>query len=222
MKLSVVVPMLNEASQLPALAAHLQLLIEQGAEVLLVDGGSIDASAAIATSFGLQVLRSSPGRAAQMNHGAAHTSGDALLFLHADTCLPQGAFKAIKAALEQHQWGRFDVRIEGSAAMLRVVAAFMNWRSRASAIATGDQAIFIRRSAFNAVGGFPDQALMEDIELCKRLRSVGAPACLRSKVVTSGRRWEARGVWRTIWLMWRLRWAYWRGVPAARLAQLYR
>lgn len=222
MKLSVIVPMLNEAAQLPALAGQLRELQAQGAQVLLVDGGSNDGSSELATSLGLQVISSPAGRAAQMNAGAAHTSGDSLLFLHADTVLPRGALRAIEAALLRREWGRFDVRIEGRASMLKVVAAFMNLRSRITGIATGDQAIFMRRSAFDGVGGFPNQALMEDIELSKQLCRRGAPACLRSKVKTSGRRWETRGVWRTILLMWRLRWAYWRGVPAATLARAYR
>ena len=121
-----------------------------------------------------------------------------------------------------NNFGRFDVHIDGRPRMLRVVAALMNLRSRLSGIATGDQAIFVRRDVFEAVGGFPDQPLMEDIELSCRLLRVSRPACLRARVRTSGRRWEQRGVWRTIALMWRLRWAYWRGVPAERLAEAYR
>jgi rSAM/selenodomain-associated transferase 2 len=150
-------------------------------------------------------------------------SGDTLLFLHADTTLPADALSLISDALAHHAWGRFDVRIAGRSRWLPVVAAFMNMRSRLTGIATGDQALFMRREAFDAVGGFPDQALMEDIEICKRLRRhAGAPACLRAKVVTSGRRWDERGAWRTIVQMWRLRWLYWRGVGADRLAAAYR
>jgi rSAM/selenodomain-associated transferase 2 len=158
-----------------------------------------------------------------MNAGAAAASADVLLFLHADTRLPEGADGLISRALAGGAaWGRFDVVIDGRPWMLKVVAAMMNTRSRWTGIATGDQAIFVRRSAFDAVGGYPQQPLMEDIELSRRLRRTGRPACLRQRVVTSGRRWEARGVWRTIFLMWRLRWRYWRGESPARLAQDYR
>jgi hypothetical protein len=179
-----------------------------------------------------------------MNAGARSCGGAILLFLHADTRLPVAADAMVRAALAglpsapaepplpgghaaqvalgAPAWGRFDVCIDGRPRMLRVVAALMNLRSRLSGIATGDQAIFVRRDVFEAVGGFPDQPLMEDIELSRRLLRVSRPACLRVRVRTSGRRWEQRGVWRTIVLMWRLRWAYWRGVPAERLAEAYR
>jgi GT2 family glycosyltransferase len=127
----------------------------------------------------------------------------------------------ISAALSRSVWGRFDVRIDGRHPMLRVVAAMMNGRSRLSGIATGDQAMFMTRSAFAAAGGFPGQPLMEDIELSRRLKKLGPPACIGTPVVTSGRRWERHGVWRTIFLMWQLRWAYWRGVAPAQLARRY-
>ena len=161
-----------------------------------------------------------------MNAGAAQARADVLLFLHADTRLPPLADVLVLQAVQRSDkgacWGRFDVRIEGRPRMLRVVAALMNLRSRASGIATGDQAIFITREAFERVGGFPEQALMEDIEISRRLKRLGRPACLRARVCTSGRRWEQRGVWRTIVLMWRLRWRYWRGESPARLAEAYR
>ncbi|MFG5409408.1 TIGR04283 family arsenosugar biosynthesis glycosyltransferase [Piscinibacter sakaiensis] len=153
----------------------------------------------------------------------ARARGDALLFLHADTRLPPCADACVLQALAGGAcWGRFDVRIEGRPWMLRVVAASMNLRSRLTGIATGDQAIFVTRTAFERVGGFPLQPLMEDVEISKRLKRQGRPACLRQRVLTSGRRWEQRGVWRTIVLMWRLRWRYWRGESAARLAEAYR
>ena len=158
-----------------------------------------------------------------MNAGAAAASADTLLFLHADTRLPAHADRIVAAALERGAtWGRFDVRIDGRAGLLKLVAALMNLRSRATGIATGDQAMFVRRGVFERVGGFPDQPLMEDIELSRRLRALGPPACLRAKAVTSGRRWEQRGVWRTIFLMWRLRWRYWRGESPQALADAYR
>ena len=222
--LSIVVPMLNEAAALPELIAHLSIWRERECEIVLVDGGSTDGSAQLARAAGVRVIDSARGRALQMNAGAALCRGEILLFLHADTRLPDAADVAVRCAMANadRHWGRFDVRIDGRPAMLRVVAAAMNLRSRLSGIATGDQAIFVRRALFEAVGGVPELALMEDIELCTRLRRHTRPVSLRERVRTCGRRWEQRGVWRTIVLMWRLRWAYWRGVPAERLAEAYK
>ena len=222
--LSIIVPMLNEAAALPALLAQLAHWRARGCEMVLVDGGSTDGSVAMARAAGFRVVEAERGRARQMNAGAVQAGGEVLLFLHADTQLPTEADAAVRGALadERRDWGRFDVRITGRAPMLRVVAALMNLRSRLTGIATGDQAMFVRREAFDAVGGFPLQPLMEDIELSRRLLRRSRPACLRARVTTSGRRWEQRGVWRTIVLMWRLRWAYWRGVPAEVLAEAYR
>lgn len=223
MNLSIIVPVLNEAAQLPALLEHLQVLRQSGCEVIMVDGGSDDNSAAIITVAGFRLINSPRGRATQMNAGASQTRADTLLFLHADTRLPPDAGAQIQAALARGaNWGRFDVRILGRSRLLRLVAWLMNRRSRLSGIATGDQALFVRRAEFDAVGGFADQLLMEDIEISKRLRARSRPACLASRVTTSGRRWEQRGVWRTIFLMWRLRWQYWRGVSAEHLAEYYR
>lgn len=220
---SIVIPVLNEARSLPALIGSLQGTLAANAEVIFVDGGSVDETPQIAESAGFRVIRSECGRARQMNAGARSARGDLLVFLHADTVLPRDALEMIAAALRSgYDWGRFDVCIAGRPWMLRVVACMMNWRSRVSGIATGDQAMFMSRAAFESVGGFPDQPLMEDIEMSRRLRARSRPACLRAKVTTSGRRWESRGVWRTILLMWRLRWAYWRGVPPERLAEAYR
>lgn len=224
MKLSIIVPILNEAAGLPVLMAQLLALVRQGCEVVIVDGGSEDSSAALADCAGFMVVHSARGRARQMNAGALRASGDVLLFLHADTHLPAGAVALVEQALASgaHRWGRFDVSIAGHHFMLRIVGHMMNLRSRLSGIATGDQAMFVTRDAFDRVGGFPEQPLMEDIELSKRLRRITRPACIIRRVTTSGRRWESGGVWHTIFLMWRLRWAYWRGVPAGQLAQAYR
>ena len=223
-RLSIIVPMLNEAAALPGLLAQLAHWRTRGCEVVLVDGGSADDSAVLARAAGFTVVEAERGRARQMNAGAAKAGGEVLLFLHADTQLAADADASVRAALAEadREWGRFDVRITGRSPMLRVVAALMNLRSRLTGIATGDQAMFVRREAFEAVGGFPLQPLMEDVELSRRLLRRSRPACLRLRVATSGRRWEQRGVWRTIFLMWRLRWAYWRGVPAERLAEAYR
>ena len=223
MNLSIIVPILDEAPVMEPLLEHLRSLVAQGAEVLLVDGGSQDAGPALAAAAGFRVIPSERGRARQMNAGAVRAGGEILLFLHADTRLPAAALDGVRAALTGEScWGRFDVIIEGRAPMLRVVAWLMNRRSHITGIATGDQALFVTRRAFEAVGGYPDQPLMEDIEISKRLLGLSRPACLPEKVSTSGRRWESRGVWSTILLMWRLRWAYWRGVPASRLARDYR
>lgn len=223
MRPSIIIPVLNEAPNLPDLSRQLQALVQVGAEALFVDGGSDDDTPSLAESAGFRVIRGERGRARQMNSGAKAACGDVLIFLHADTTLPAGALQAIEATLRAgHAWGRFDVCIAGRPWMLGVVAHLMNRRSRITGIATGDQAMFMTREAFESVGGFPDQPLMEDIEISRRLRASSRPACLRIKVTTSGRRWESRGVWRTIFLMWRLRWDYWRGVPPDRLAEAYR
>lgn len=221
MKLSVVVPMLNEAPGIAAALEALRPLRKNAVEIIVVDGGSDDGTAALAASLADKVIAAPRGRALQMNAGADIATGDALLFLHADTRLPDDVFSLIEQALQSHAWGRFDVSIKGRSRWLPVIAAMMNLRSRLSGIATGDQAMFVSRAAFNAAGGFPEQPLMEDIELSKRLQRVGPPACLRAKVATSGRRWDRHGAWRTILLMWRLRFDYWRGVPATRLVERY-
>lgn len=220
---SIIVPVLNEAAGVVACLTALAPLRAQGAEVLVVDGGSSDATVELAQGLADAVLMAPRGRAAQMNAGARAARHDTLLFLHADTGLPPDALKQVLGALaDGAPWGRFDVRITGRHGMLKVVAASMNLRSRLTGIATGDQAFFMRREAFERVGGFPHQALMEDVEMARRLLALGRPACLVQKVSTSGRRWESRGVWRTIFLMWRLRWRYWRGESPEALARAYR
>lgn len=222
--LSIVVPVLNEAAGIAATLDALAPLRERGVEVIVVDGGSRDDTMAIAAPRADLLIDGPCGRARQMNAGAARASASWLLFLHADTRLPERADALIAAALAAHPlaWGRFDVVIEGRSWMFPVIAALMNRRSRWTGIATGDQAMFMTRAAFDAAGGFPDQPLMEDIELSSRLKRRRAPACLRDRVTTSGRRWEQRGVWRTIVLMWRLRLLYALGVSADRLAAWYR
>ena len=223
-RLSVVMPALNESAGILAALQALAPLLARGAQLLVADGGSQDDTVALARTGGAQVIGAPLGRALQMNAVAQQASGDILLFLHADTRLPLDADRLMAQAIANgtQVWGRFDVRIEGQHRMLRVIAAFMNRRSRWTGIATGDQALFMTRAAFDAVGGFPAQPLMEDIEISKRLLRLSRPACLRARVVTSGRRWETRGVWRTVLLMWRLRLAYWRGATPERLAERYR
>jgi rSAM/selenodomain-associated transferase 2 len=216
LKLSVVVPVLNEAAGIRAALEALSPLRSRGHEVIVVDGGSSDRSVELAEGLCDRVLSAPRGRAAQMNAGARVATGDVLLFLHADTRLPPRADQLISKG---SRWGRFDVEIEGRHPLLKVVAWAMNLRSRLTGIATGDQAMFVRRDTFP---GFPEIALMEDIALSRILKKIGRPACLRERAVTSGRRWESRGVLRTIFLMWRLRLLYFLGVSPERLARRYR
>ena len=225
-RLSVVMPVLNEAAGIDAALRALAPLVARGAQIVMADGGSADGTVDRALACGVQVevIAAPRGRALQMNAGAQQATGDLLLFLHADTRLAPQADRLIQQALAAgpQVWGRFDVHIEGRPGMLRVIAALMNLRSRWTGIATGDQALFMTRAAFDSVGGFAAQPLMEDIEMSRRLLKLSRPACLRERVVTSGRRWETRGVWPTVLLMWRLRLAYWRGAAPERLAKLYR
>jgi rSAM/selenodomain-associated transferase 2 len=214
-RLSVVVPALNEAGGIRGALEALAPLRARGHEVIVVDGGSSDGTAELAAGLCDRLVIASRGRASQMNAGARAATGDMLLFLHADTRLPP---RAEELVLNSSIWGRFDVQIEGRSRLLKLVAWAMNLRSRLTGIATGDQAIFVRRDAFP---GFPEIALMEDVALSKLLKRRGAPACLRARVVTSGRRWESRGVLRTIFLMWRLRLLYLLGASPERLARRY-
>ena len=218
MKLSIVVPVLNEAAVVGATLQSLAPLRARGHEVIVVDGGSEDATREIAAPLADRVLVAPRGRAAQMNGGARAASGDALVFLHADTRLPARADALIGEALEGRAWGRFDVSIEGAHPLLRVVACAMNLRSRLTSIATGDQALFVRRASFE---GFPEIPLMEDIAFCKAMKRRGRPACLHARVITSGRRWARHGVLRTVLLMWRLRLAYFLGAEPDALARRY-
>jgi rSAM/selenodomain-associated transferase 2 len=218
-KLSVVIPTLEEAAGIEACLQALAPLRGRGHEVIVADGGSRDATPEIARALCDRVVTAPRGRAMQMNAGAAAASGDVLVFLHADTTLPANAEEQIFQAAKNRVWGRFDVDLEGSHPFLKVVAWSMNLRSRLTGIATGDQAIFVRREAF---GGFPEIALMEDIAFSKAMKRRGPPACLRERVRTSARRWERRGVLRTIVLMWRLRLLYFFGARPDDLARLYR
>ncbi len=222
LRLSIIVPVLDEAAGIDAALAALQPLRRAGHEVIVVDGGSRDQTVAHARAAADRVVTAARGRALQMNAGAAVSSAEVLLFLHADTRLPADAAAAIAGALGgECAWGRFDVAIDGPHPLLRLVAWLMNWRSRCTGIATGDQAIFVRRAAFVALGGFPPLALMEDVAFSARAKRLSAPACLRSRVITSGRRWEARGVMRTIVLMWWLRLCFFCGASPERLVRIY-
>jgi rSAM/selenodomain-associated transferase 2 len=221
--ISIIIPVLNEAAALPVCLQSLQPLRQQGCELIVVDGGSTDHSMAIATPWVDHVLTACKGRAAQMNAGARAASGDILWFLHGDSLPPPAAADLIRTTLNRsgHIWGRFDVRLSGSRPLLRVVEALMNARSRLTGIATGDQGIFVRRTVFEQVGGYPNIALMEDLALSHALKRISRPVCLRQRLLSSSRRWEQNGVWKTILLMWRLRLAYFLGADPNRLARLY-
>ncbi len=222
-RISIIVPTLDERATLPRLLAALQAARAAGHELIVVDGGSRDGTAGIAAPHADRVLTSTRGRAAQMNAGAALARGALLWFVHADTLPPAGACTHIAAALSggDRVWGRFDVRLSGTHPLLGGVARAMNLRSRLTGICTGDQAIFVARTAFERVGGFPAQPLMEDIALTRALKRLSRPACIATPVITSSRRWERHGIGRTILLMGWLRLAYRLGVPPARLAHWY-
>ena len=218
--ISIIVPTLNESHGITATLTHLQALRQAGHELIVVDGGSMDDTVTHAAPLADRLVTAPRGRARQMNAGAAAATGDVLLFLHADTILPIDAAAHITVD-NNHLWGRFDVRLSGTHPLLRIVESMMNLRSRLTGIATGDQALFVERALFLVVGGFPEQPLMEDIALSRKLKRHGRPLCLRIKVTTSSRRWEQNGIWSTILLMWRLRLAYFLGADPARLARLY-
>ncbi len=224
MRLSVVVPALDEAPRIVATLAALQPLRAAGHEVVVVDGGSGDATLALARPLADLAFVAPRGRARQMNAGAAAATGDVLMFLHADSLLPSAAGDAFLREWPRggRRWGRFDVSIAGTARVLSTVAAMMNARSRLTGIATGDQGLFVERVLFDVAGGYPDQPLMEDLAFSVRLKRIaGRPLCVRQRIITSGRRWEQQGPWRTIVAMWRLRYAYWRGADVAQLAACY-
>jgi len=222
MKLSIVMPVLDEAAEIAAALAALAPCRRRGVEVVVVDGGSRDGTPDLARPLADCVVSGQRGRALQMNAGAAAARGDVLLFLHADTRLPEGADQLVLDGLARsgRAWGRFDVRIEGGG-LLGLVSFTMNWRSRITRITTGDQAMFVTRAAFKAAGGFPAIALMEDVALSARLKRIGAPLALRARVTTSPRRWRKHGTFRTVLLMWRLRLSFFLGADPAKLAQTY-
>ncbi|MCS4503846.1 TIGR04283 family arsenosugar biosynthesis glycosyltransferase [Arhodomonas aquaeolei] len=221
-RLSIIIPVLDEAAVLPGLLASLVPFREAGDEVIVADGGSRDGTPASAARRADRVVGTPPGRARQMNAGAARACGGMLWFLHADSRLTPGCRDALLDAVDGGAaWGRFDVRLSGDRWLYRVIAAAMNTRSRWTGIATGDQGLFVDAGVFRRVGGFPEQPLMEDIALSARLRRVAPPWCAPGPLVTSSRRWERNGAWRTIALMWRLRLAYRLGADPQRLHRRY-
>jgi len=220
--LSVIIPARDEAEALPLLLEDLAPLRAAGTELILVDGGSRDGSPQRAASAVDRVLVSAPGRARQMNAGALAASGRYLWFLHADTRVPPQARQRLLEVLNQQPaWGRFDVRLSGAGPSLRLIGWMINLRSRLSGVASGDQGIFVSRALFEELGGYAELPLMEDLELSRRLRRLVRPRCLWPPLVTSSRRWERDGVWRTVLLMWRLRLAYYFGASPEELARQY-
>lgn len=222
-ELSIIVPALNEAQRITATLQALLPFRQRGAEVIVVDGGSEDATPDIAYDYADRVLIAPRGRAAQMNAGASYAQGYVLLFLHADTWLPEDADTLLLygPGRETSVWGRFDLEIEGQHRLLPLVARVMNARSRSTGLATGNQAMFMTREAFIQVGGFPDIPLLEDIEMSKKLNDISPPLCLSARVITSGRRWDDQGFWTTMRQIWRLRFGRYIGTDPAELARRY-
>jgi rSAM/selenodomain-associated transferase 2 len=221
MKFSIIIPTLNEEKAIQSCLSALQALRNE-CEIIIVDGDSNDNTRILASPLADKVIISAKGRARQMNNGAVHATGDILMFLHADTSLPANALPLIQQNISTtRQWGRFDIQLSGDPFMLKVIAQMMNWRSRLTGIATGDQVIFVTRSAFEKAGCYPDINLMEDIALCKALKKISPPICLKDKVISSGRRWERNGVFKTILLMWSMRLRYFLGADPQTLALLY-
>ncbi|MGH8377865.1 MAG: TIGR04283 family arsenosugar biosynthesis glycosyltransferase [Gammaproteobacteria bacterium] len=222
MQLSIIIPTLNESALITDTLTALQALRKTGHEVIVVDGGSDDGTPDRAQVMADVVIAATRGRAVQMNAGAELARGDVLLFLHADTQLPTGSADSIAAATATSaEWGWFDVRLSGTHLLLRMIERGMNWRARLTRIATGDQAIFVRRELFMSLGGYPPLPLMEDVALCKQIRKRAPARCIRTPVTTSSRRWEQHGVLRTMLLMWWLRLAYNLGADTTSLAVRY-
>jgi rSAM/selenodomain-associated transferase 2 len=223
MKLSIIIPTLNEADTISETLSTLQRQRNNDIELIVADGGSADRTVALARTCANIVVTSAPGRARQMNHGAAVARGDVLLFLHADTHLPDKFVDAIDHGLAEggHHWGYFDISLSGHQPSFRVIETLINVRTGITGIAGGDQALFVYREVFEKIGGFPDIRLMEDIALSRRLRRLSRPARIRQRATTSSRRWQEHGITRTIVLMWYLRLAYYCGADPDRLWRHY-
>lgn len=222
MLVSIIIPVLNEEKTIVKLLQQLQEIRQQGHEVIVVDGGSCDKTISVVKNFSDKVIQSNAGRALQMNSGASVAAHDALWFLHADTLIPDTAMKNIQQVLNESDWGRFDVRLSGSNLLFRIIERLINIRSCLTGIATGDQAIIVKKDIFDELGGYPAIPLMEDVELSHKLRKISKPICIKNPLITSSRRWEKNGILSTVLLMWRLRFLYWFGVSAEKLASQYK
>ena len=223
MMLSIIIPTLNEEEIIRSSLGALAWLQAKGHEVIVADGGSRDNTVRLSQPLADKVIRSKAGRVIQMNAGARAAHGDVLVFLHADTLLPADADALIGIGLAQSggKWGRFDVRLAGRHPSLRLIEFMMNQRSRVTGIVTGDHSLFVDRRLFNTIGGFPEIELMEDIAISRILKRHGQPLGIKQAVITSSRRWEQRGILRTILLMWRLQLGYFLGENTRRLARMY-
>ena len=221
MSVSIIIPVLNEEQSICATLERLQVFRQQGCEVIVVDAGSVDNTDVIAAALSDQLITSGKGRALQMNLGASHAQHDILWFLHADTLVPENAIDIIETSLTDRGWGRFNVKLSGAHGMFRIIELMMNIRSCITAIATGDQGIFVKHTLFSRLGGYPEIPLMEDIALSKKLKQVSRPVCIKDNLVTSSRRWEEKGIMKTVLLMWKLRFLYFIGVSADDLARQY-
>lgn len=219
--ISIIIPVLNEANGLTQHLQALQPFRAAGHELIVVDGGSQDQSAALAKPLCDQVLCTSKGRAIQMNLGAQQAKGTLLLFHHCDSTLPEEALLLLTPLINSVCWGRFDVELSETTGLLGLVGTMMSLRSRWTGIATGDQSMFVSKALFQQIGGFPNQPLMEDIALSASLKKRQPPICFTAKVITSARRWQKNGVLRTIVLMWCLRLSYFLGVRPETLVKIY-
>jgi len=222
MLISIIIPTLNEETSIEVLLQQLQYYRKKGHEVIVVDGGSCDKTVSISNNLADKVIESKLGRAIQMNNGVISARNDVLWFLHADTLIPDTALENIQKILEKNDWGRFNVKLSGKNILFRVIEKMINVRSCLFGIATGDQGIFVKKQTFESVGCYSELPLMEDVELSKKLKKKSRPACIKGALITSSRRWEQKGILATVLLMWRLRFLYWLGVNADKLASQYK
>jgi len=222
MFVSIIIPVLNEETSIKELLQQLQGYRAQGHEVIVVDGGSVDQTVSISSGLSDKIIKSESGRAVQMNSGALQSKNAVLWFLHADTLIPEKAVENIQVALNKSDWGRFNIKLSGTNSLFRLIEFMMNLRSSFTGVATGDQGIFIKKTLFKSVKGFSNIPLMEDIDLSKKLIKISKPACIKNTLITSSRRWEQKGILSTVLLMWRLRFLYWLGVSANKLAVKYK
>ena len=223
MKFSIIIPVLNEDAVIQSALSPLQKMRNFGHEIIVVDGGSVDCTVEQAHPLADHVLIAEKGRSLQMNAGAECASHEVLVFLHIDTEFNESHLDELQKLLKYtgKSWGRFNVRLSGVHWMFRIIEKLINWRSQFSGVATGDQVLFVRGNLFQTLGGFAEIPLMEDIEISKRLKLHESPLCIKRSVTTSSRRWEKNGIFRTIFLMWRLRLAYFLGVSPDVLVKRY-